>query len=359
MKLISTNSSKDFFSGRASILGIETSCDETAAAVISINGCLLSNILNSQHDVHRRFGGVVPELASRRHTERLEEIIDEAMHVAHVDWKDLQAIAVTRGPGLAGALVVGVSFAKALAYTLRIPWISIHHLEGHIASAWLEDPAFMTPCIVFVISGGHTHLYFVRGPRDYQLIGRSLDDAAGEAFDKGAKMLKLGYPGGPAVDRMAKSGNPNVVRFPRPYLNRGGLNFSFSGIKTSLLYYLRDLEWQGQSKVIADIAASYQEAIVEVLVEKAFRAVRQHKVKRLAVVGGVSANTRLRELFEKRAEETGIYLVLPRIEYCTDNAAMIAAAGLWSYQQGEYASWDMDAQANLDMSVLNLTESIC
>lgn len=330
-----------------SLLGIETSCDETAAAVLSLHGHLLSNRVASQHEVHGRFGGVVPELASRKHVERIEAVTQAALEQAGVRWSDLRAIAVTQGPGLAGALVVGVSFGKALAYALGVPCIGVHHLEGHMASAWLEYPDFVTPCIVLVVSGGHTHLYLVPQRGEYQLLGKTLDDAAGEAFDKGAKMLGLSYPGGPALDRLAQSGDPSVVRFPRPYLNRGGFNFSFSGLKTSLLYYLRDHQSRQASPSPSHVAAGYQEAIVDVLVEKSFRAVRRYGVSGLAVVGGVSANSRLRAALHARAEKEGIRLALPRMQFCTDNAAMVAAAGWWAYQERRWASRDLDAQPGL------------
>ena len=329
------------------ILGIETSCDETAAAVLSTDGVLASNVVASQHEVHQRFGGVVPELASRKHIEQIEEIVQEAIRCAKIQLPAIKGVAVTQGPGLAGALLVGVSFAKALAYAQGIPFIAVNHLEGHLASAWLSQPDFTPPCVILVVSGGHTHLYFVPKFREYHLIGRTLDDAAGEAFDKGAKMLGLGYPGGPAIDSLARSGNPRRVRFPRPYLNRGGLDFSFSGLKTSLLYYLRDLKKAGEKCVVADVAAGYQESIVEVLVEKTFRACRRYNVETIAVVGGVSANSRLRSLLRERSAEIGVKIIVPALEFCTDNAAMIAAAGLWAYERQEFASWDLDANANL------------
>ncbi len=329
----------------AAILGLETSCDETAAAVVTSEGRVASNVVYSQHDLHGRYGGVVPELASRRHIETVEVVVLEAMRQAGITWSDLNAVAVTNGPGLAGALLVGVSFAKALAYAMRIPLIDVNHLEGHLASAWIDHPDFPTPCVVLIVSGGHTLLFLVYPAGSSELIGHTLDDAAGEAFDKAAKMLSLGYPGGPAIDRIARTGDVSAIRFPRPYLRRGNLDFSFSGIKTALLYYLRDLDLAGQPWRVADIAASFQEAIVDVLAEKAFEAVRRFKVVALAVVGGVSANSRLRTVLTSRADSSGIQLSLPSLAYCTDNAAMIAAAGLKAYAQGRFASWQVEAMA--------------
>ncbi len=331
----------------STILGLETSCDETAAAVLGERGEVLSNVLYSQHEVHGRYGGVVPELAARRHIETVERVVAEALARARKTWTDLDAIAVTRGPGLAGALLVGVSMGKALAYALGVPLIGVNHLEGHLASAWIEEPDFPLPCVVLVVSGGHTHLYLLSRERAPELIGHTLDDAAGEAFDKAAKMLGLEYPGGPAIDRLARSGNAAAIPFPRPYLKRQNLNFSFSGLKTALLYYLRDLDRAGGPRAVSDIAASYQEAIVEVLVKKALTAVRRYRVKALAVVGGVAANSRLRSLLSARAESAGVQVALPRLVYCTDNAVMIAAAGRQALLQGRVASWDMEAQADL------------
>jgi N6-L-threonylcarbamoyladenine synthase len=332
------------------VLGLETSCDETAAAIVNGDGVVCS-VLASQHDLHRRYGGVVPELAARRHIEMMEGVVAEAMQQAKVqDWVGIDAIAVTKGPGLAGALLVGVSFGKALAYARSLPLMAVNHLEGHLASAWIERPDFPTPCIVLIVSGGHTHLYHVSAPGIYRLIGQTLDDAGGEAFDKAAKMLQLEYPGGPAVDRIARQGNPQAIRFPRPMLQSNRFDFSFSGLKTALLYYLRKLDHAGQPRAVADIAAGFQEAIVDVVVVKAMAAVKRCGVKALAVVGGVSANTRLRERLAACTAAGGIHLALPSVRYCTDNAAMIAAAGRQAYLQGRFASWDLEAEPDSSLT---------
>jgi N6-L-threonylcarbamoyladenine synthase len=333
------------------ILGIETSCDETAAAVVGRDGAVRSSVLSSQHDVHGKYGGVVPELAARRHIETVEGIVVSAMAQAQAAWTDLDGVAVTYGPGLAGALLVGVSVGKGLAYAAGLPLIAVNHLEAHMASAWMECPDLPAPCIVLVVSGGHTHLFHTRSPLDYVVLGHTLDDAAGEAFDKGAKMLGLEYPGGPAIDRLAQTAGPVSVEFPRPYLarRRGGqsLDFSFSGLKTSLLYYLRDLDRAGGCANLAAIAAGYQEAIVDVLVEKSFAAVERQHARALAVVGGVSANSRLRARLTERAAKEGISLALPRMAFCTDNAAMVAAAGRLAYLQGRVAAWDLETCPDL------------
>jgi N6-L-threonylcarbamoyladenine synthase len=329
------------------ILGIETSCDETAAAVLSADGGVLSNIIMSQHSVHQRFGGVVPELASRAHIESIEDVSTQALQRAGFAWTDLTGIAVTQGPGLAGALLVGVNYAKALAYALNIPVVGVSHLEGHIASAWLQDPTFPLPCVVLVVSGGHTHLYYKEVSGACRLLGATRDDAAGEAFDKGAQLLGLEYPGGPAIDRLAQQGNPDAMAFPRSYLKKGSLDFSFSGVKTALLYALQTMPEHSDSARAADIAASYQEAIVTVLVEKAFAAVQSSGVHALAVVGGVSANSRLRARLQERAASEHLCLSLPPLAYCTDNAAMIAAAGRQTLRAGAHARFDLDVQASL------------
>ncbi|MGE0469285.1 MAG: tRNA (adenosine(37)-N6)-threonylcarbamoyltransferase complex transferase subunit TsaD [Nitrospira sp.] len=309
------------------ILGIESSCDETAAAVLGDEGKVLSNVVSSQVAVHEKFGGVVPELAARAHLSLIDQVVEQALSRALTLKCNLAAVAVTQGPGLAGALLVGLSYAKALGYGLRLPVVGVNHLQGHIASAWLADPTFPVPCIVLVVSGGHTHLYRRDGNGRCILLGHTRDDAAGEAFDKGAQMLGLGYPGGPAIDRVARSGDPGALLFPQFRGGRKSLEFSFSGLKTSLLYKLRDMIVPPSPRQIADLAASYQEAIVQVLVAKAFVALEHSRLASLTVVGGVSANSRLRTILKERAAQAHIRLSLPPLEYCTDNAAMIAAAG--------------------------------
>ncbi|MDR4493824.1 MAG: tRNA (adenosine(37)-N6)-threonylcarbamoyltransferase complex transferase subunit TsaD [Nitrospirales bacterium] len=338
---------------QGAILGIETSCDETAVAVLEGNGGILANVLDSQIDVHVSYGGVVPELASRRHMERLEHLTQEALKQAQIPLSQLQGIAVTNGPGLVGALIVGVNFAKALAYASGVSLVTVNHLEGHLASAWLADPGFTFPALVLIASGGHTHLALVSEPGTYQFIGWTIDDAAGEAFDKGAKMLGLPYPGGPAIDRLAQKGSARAVSFPRPNLHSQDLQFSFSGLKTSLLYYLRDVQKTGHTKVgVEDLAASYQEAIVDVLCEKLLQGARQSLVRSVAVVGGVAANSRLREKLTERARTQGISVVLPPRSLCTDNAAMIAAAGVEKLRRKEFASWDVEVFSTLQWKTL-------
>lgn len=320
------------------ILGIESSCDDTAASVLDADGSVLSNVVASQVSVHAKFGGVVPELAARAHLGTVDGVVQEALGQAHLTKEALRAIAVTQGPGLAGALLVGVNYAKALSYGLGIPVVGVDHLQGHIASAWLADPTFPSSCVVLVVSGGHTHLYRRDSDGRCLLLGRTRDDAAGEAFDKGAQMLGLDYPGGPAIDRVARSGNRNAISFPRFHRSKQSLEFSFSGLKTSLLYKLQDIGTPLPSGQVADLAAGYQEAIVQVLVTKALAALKQSNLSALAVVGGVSANSRLRTVLNDLAEREGISLSIPPLNYCTDNAAMIASAGRQRLMNGK-PSW--------------------
>lgn len=323
-------------------MGIESSCDETAAAVLDGEGQVLSNIVSSQTSVHEKFGGVVPELAARAHLATIDLVVKEALAQAGVRKTDLGAIAVTNGPGLAGALLVGVNYAKALSYALGIPLVGVNHLEGHIASAWLADPSFPLPCIVLVVSGGHTHLYRREPDGHSSLLGCTRDDAAGEAFDKGAQMLGLGFPGGPAIDRIARQGNSGAVPFPRFRSRTHALEFSFSGLKTALLYKLREMPCPLSPPQIADLAASYQEAIVRALVDTAFAALVRARLSALAVVGGVSANSRLRAVLHQRAEREAVRLSLPPMAYCTDNAAMIAAAARHTLLKDAAPSYELD-----------------
>jgi len=308
------------------ILGIESSCDETAAAVVKDGRHIRSSVVSSQVQVHHRYGGVVPELASRKHIEAIVPVVDEALTKARLPLSAIEAIAVTRGPGLVGALLVGFSFAKSLAYALRVPWVGINHLEGHINSIFLEPdpPAF--PYVALLVSGGHTGIYYVTGHTAVELMGQTRDDAAGEAFDKVAKMLDLGYPGGGIIDRLAKKGDSEKIKFPRSYLNRSDFDFSFSGIKTAVLRYITSHPHSIKNE-IPDIAAGFQEAVLEVLSYKAIRAAADKGSDHIALVGGVAANSRLREMLTAEAELKGIRVHIPSIHLCGDNAAMIAGVG--------------------------------
>jgi len=328
-------------SGRACILlGIETSCDETSAAVVADGREVRSNLVSSQYDLHARYGGVVPEIAARAHIERVAPLIEEALRLAGVDYAGLDAIAVTEGPGLVGSLLIGVTAAKTLSLVYDLPLVPVDHIEAHATSAALATAAPPWPAIALVVSGGHTSLYLVRGFLDIELIGQTLDDAAGEAFDKVAAILELGHPGGPAIDRLAKQGNPKAVRFPRAMLSEPQLDFSFSGLKTAVLYHVHGpgrkygstAHLSEQQK--ADIAASFQAALVEPLVKKTVAAARIHGVRNVVVGGGVAANSMLRRDLAAACAGAGLQLHLTPLEYCTDNAAMIAALGHQRLQAG-------------------------
>jgi N6-L-threonylcarbamoyladenine synthase len=331
------------------VLGIETSCDETAAGVVRNEREVLSNVVYSQL-VHRRYGGVVPELASREHLKGIVPVIEEALGQARIRLEEVDGIAVTNGPGLVGSLLVGLMYAKAQAYSLKKPLIGIHHLEGHLFANLLQEPDLTFPLIFLAVSGGHTELILVRGKGDYGNLGGSLDDAAGEAFDKVAKHLGLGYPGGPEIENIGKGGDPNFVKFPRAYLNEGSLDFSFSGIKTAVVYYVQDKTRRFLQDHLADLCASFQEAIIDVLVEKCARALRKTGAKALALGGGVACNRRLREVVSERCRALGVTLSVPEPSLCSDNGAMIALAGGFRFSRGERSPWDITAQARMELA---------
>jgi N6-L-threonylcarbamoyladenine synthase len=308
------------------VFGIETSCDETAAAVVVDGKKILSSIVSSQVTIHHPYGGVVPELASRKHVEAIVPVVNEALTAAGVDKKSLDAVAVTRGPGLVGALLVGFNFARAFAFTLDIPWVGINHLEGHIDSVFLESDPPPFPFVALLASGGHTSIYYVTSHTGYALMGQTRDDAAGEAYDKVAKMLDLGYPGGVVIDRMAHNGNPENISFPRPFIDKSTFDFSFSGLKTAVLRYIQNHN-NGYRRQIPDIVAGFQEAVVDVLSDKIFHAAKVKKCNHIALVGGVAANSRLREKMMCEASQNGLTVHIPSVELCGDNAAMIAGVG--------------------------------
>ncbi|TCP65338.1 tRNA (adenosine(37)-N6)-threonylcarbamoyltransferase complex transferase subunit TsaD [Baia soyae] len=329
------------------VLGIETSCDETSVAVVKNGTKVLSNVISSQMDVHRRFGGVVPEVASRRHVERITVIIEQALAEANVTKDRLDAIAVTQGPGLVGALLIGVASAKALAYALNLPLVPVHHIAGHIYANHLVTPLEF-PLIALVVSGGHTELIYMESHLHFVRLGQTRDDAAGEAFDKVARFMGLPYPGGPQIDRLSAQGKV-IYDLPRAWLEPESLDFSFSGLKSSVMQLMQKAERKGETIGQADLSASFQAAVLDVLVEKAFRAVKQKGVKQLLLAGGVSANSGLRVRLMKRAEEEGITLRIPPLELCTDNAAMIAAAGTYLYYEGKFADLTLNANPGLSL----------
>ncbi|MEX2117262.1 MAG: tRNA (adenosine(37)-N6)-threonylcarbamoyltransferase complex transferase subunit TsaD [Bacteroidota bacterium] len=334
------------------ILGIETSCDETSAAVIR-DGRLLSNVISSQI-FHAKYGGVVPELASRAHLRLIGPVVTEALSRAKVDKTDLQVVAAVYGPGLIGSILVGLSYGKALSFGLGIPFIGVNHMEAHIVSNLIDDEKPDFPFVHLTVSGGHTQLVLVKSALDYELLGETRDDAAGEAFDKTAKMLGIDYPGGPLIDALAKQGNPKAVKFPRPYLAAEGFEFSFSGLKTSVLYHLRrnniTPETLAQNQpLLRDLCASLQAAIVDVLIFKLIRAAEQFNVRSIAVAGGVAANSELRTRLEAEASRRGLKMFIPRFEYCTDNGAMIAMAGYLRAKEGKFSNLELAADPGLQL----------
>ncbi len=329
------------------ILAIETSCDETSAAIVRNGREVLSNVISSQIDIHKKFGGVVPEVASRKHLESINLIVKEALDQGGTRLEDVDAIAVTSGPGLVGALLIGLTTAKALAYSTNKPLIGVNHIEGHIAANYIQHKELEPPFICLVASGGHSHIVKIKDYNSFEILGRTRDDAAGEAFDKIARALGLEYPGGPLIDKMSAQGNAKAINFPRAYLEAGSYDFSFSGLKSAALNYLNSMKMKNEEISIPDVAASFQEAVVEVLTEKLIRAAVEHGSKYAVLAGGVAANSRLRQRLTELGEESGIQVRYPAPILCTDNAAMIGSAGYYRYITGSSADMSLNARPNL------------
>jgi N6-L-threonylcarbamoyladenine synthase len=334
------------------IMGIETSCDETAVAIIKNGREISANIVASQIESHKRFGGVVPEIASRHHVEQITIVLEEALYKAGITYSDLSAIAVTEGPGLVGALLIGVNAAKAVAFAHGIPLVGVHHIAGHIyANRLVEEMEF--PLLSLVVSGGHTELVYMKEHGHFEVIGETRDDAAGEAYDKVARTLNLPYPGGPHIDRLAHEGNP-TIQLPRAWLEEGSYDFSFSGLKSAVINTVHNAEQRGETIVPEDLAASFQESVIDVLVTKTERAVEEYQVKQLLLAGGVAANKGLRASLEKRfGDKAEIKLIIPPLTLCTDNAAMIGAAGSVLFEKGQFAGLDLNANPGLDITIHN------
>lgn len=331
------------------ILAIESSCDETAASVVKNGRCVLSNIISSQIAIHTLYGGVVPEIASRKHIEKINQVVEAALKEVDVTLDDIDAIGVTYGPGLVGALLVGVAEAKAIAYAKKKPLVGVHHIEGHVSANYIEHPDLEPPFLCEIISGGHTHLVIVKDYGSFEILGRTRDDAAGEAFDKVARAIGLGYPGGPKIDKLAKEGNPHAIDFPRAHMEDAPYDFSFSGVKSAVLNHLNKCRMTGEPIVEADIAASFQQAVVDVLVDNAIRAAKDYHMDRLAIAGGVASNGALRAAMEAACEKEGIRFYRPSPIFCTDNAAMIGVAAYYEYQKGTRHGWDLNAVPNLKL----------
>lgn len=331
------------------ILAIESSCDETAAAVVKNGREVLSNVISSQIELHKLYGGVVPEIASRKHIEKINQVIEEALEVAEVTLDDLDAIGVTYGPGLVGALLVGVAEAKAIAYAKQLPLVGVHHIEGHISANYIENKELEPPFICLVVSGGHTHLVCVKDYGKYEIIGRTRDDAAGEAFDKVARAIGLGYPGGPKIDKLSKEGNPNAIIFPKAHITDAPYDFSFSGVKSAVLNYINGCNMKGETYNNADLAASFQKAVTDVLVENAIKAVKEYGLSKLAIAGGVASNSTLRSAMQQACKQNKVEFYYPSPIYCTDNAAMIGVAAYYEYLNGTRHGWDLNAVPNLKL----------
>ena len=331
------------------ILAIESSCDETAAAVVEDGRQVLSNVISSQIDLHRLYGGVVPEIASRKHIERINQVIRQALDDADTELEDIDAVGVTYGPGLVGALLVGVAEAKAISYARGLPLVGVHHIEGHISANYIEHPELEPPFLCLVVSGGHTQLAIVEDYGKLRILGSTRDDAAGEAFDKVARAIGLPYPGGPEIDKLAREGNPQAITFPRARIDGAPYDFSFSGVKSAVLNYLNHHKMQGKEIEKADLAASFQQSVVSVLTDHTMRAAEEFHMDRVAVAGGVAANQCLRKAMKQACEKRGLTLYYPSPIYCTDNAAMIGVAAYYEYRNGTRHGWDLNAVPNLKL----------
>lgn len=331
-------------------LGLESSCDETSAAVIKNGKDVLANVISSQVDWHRKFGGVVPEIASRKHVEFINPVIDEALEKAGIDFADLSAVAVTYGPGLVGGLLVAISAAKSIAYAQDIPLLGVNHIEGHIYANFISHPQLEPPVVCLTVSGGHTDLLYFEELGAYEIIGRTKDDAAGEAFDKVARVMGAGFPGGPAIDKLAQKGDPEAIDLPRPLIDSPEYDFSFSGLKTAVLNYINNTKQRGEEVPQADLAASFQQAVVDVLTKKVTKAAADKGVENILLAGGVAANSQLRDELEEQLAAENKKLYYPELKICTDNAAMIASAGYFNWQQNkEEAGYDLNAEPNLQL----------
>lgn len=329
------------------ILAIESSCDETAASVVKNGRTILSNVISSQIALHTLYGGVVPEIASRKHIEKINQVIEEALSEANVTLDDLDAIGVTYGPGLVGALLVGVAEAKAIAYAKKLPLVGVHHIEGHVSANYIEHPDLEPPFLCLIVSGGHTHLVIVKDYGEFEILGRTRDDAAGEAFDKVARAIGLGYPGGPKIDKLAKEGNPRAIAFPRAHVADAPLDFSFSGLKSSVLNYINSCEMKHQKICRADVAASFQAAVVDAIVSHTILAAKTYHIDKVALAGGVASNSALRQAMKEKCEAAGLKFYYPSPILCTDNAAMIGCAAYYEYLAGTRHGLDLNAVPNL------------
>ena len=331
------------------ILGLESSCDETAAAVIKNGRTVLSNVISSQIDIHKEYGGVVPEIASRKHIERINTVIEEALKEAGVGLKDLDAIGVTYGPGLVGALLVGVAEAKAICFAADIPLVGVHHIEGHVSANYIENKDLEPPFLCLIVSGGHTHLVVVKDYGEFEILGRTRDDAAGEAFDKVARAIGLGYPGGPKIDKLSKEGNPDAITFPKTKIEDAPYDFSFSGLKSAVLNYINKAKMMNEEFNPTDLAASFQKNVVDTLTEKTIHAAKELHINKVAIAGGVASNSTLRNSMEEACRKEGLRFYHPSPIFCTDNGAMIGVAAYYEFIKGTRHGWDLNAVPNLQL----------